>query len=277
MIGCSALAVEPTLDSAQTLFNKGQYQLAALEFERVVFKSTDKPLTARALIGKAYCKKALGDYNQALVTLNRINIRSLPDTLIYSTHYEKALCLYLLENFEGAESELAQLKYLVSDSSLMDNAAFLNILILNEQGEWSYAKLLFEEYLVKNNFSLEYLSLYNFLDNEKTFKKVKKGKTLSYIFPGLGQMYAGHFWRGLASLALNGLTLTYAVYSIASGYYMAGIFTGVALFTTFYTGGARHAEFLINKRNTEYTVAINKKIRETIAALEKNRHQNNNK
>ena len=201
-------------------------------------------------------------------TLSRIALKGASDSLVHHVMHQTALCNYLDGHFQGAENDLLQMKIEIKDSSLTNRSLFLKILVLNEQEKWAEARILFTDYLKLNHIAPDSAYLYDFIDNKKTFKSRKTARVLSSILPGSGQIYAGKFWRGMTSLALQGAAVAFGIQSFQTGYYVSAVFAGLPIFSTLYEGGGRHAVFLVAQHNREQKEKINMTIRAYILRIE---------
>jgi len=253
--------------TADSLYLSGNYNKAALAYERIIFLSSSDYERSNALLFKSYCYKKEQLYNDALKTLQRCNSLNTDDSIRYTLNKERALIAFLSGNYPDAESTLNLLDHSITDSSKHYEYLYLEILVLNELQQWGEAAELLKKYMHHKNLDTEseenkYLFMQPKLLNSKT------AKTLSFILPGSGQIYSGKLFRGLSSTILNGSAITYSMLSVEKGFYLSGIFTGFNLFMMFYTGGSRYAEYIANKENAKRVAAYNKKIRDFILTQE---------
>lgn len=252
--------VEAYLQQANQLFAQQQYTQAQLLYERVVFLSKHKTLTNEALLRKAYCHKLLKQFELAQETIERAELLPNQDSTNYLLLYEVALNAYLAKQYKQTLKFIDVLKSTVKDSNKVQSTMFLEILALNETYQWDKAKQLCARYIQLHQSNQDIEELYGFV-GKKTFKSIKKAKTLSWIFPGAGQMYAGVFWRGMSSSVLTLGSLTFGVFSVLNGYYVSGILTGLGMGRTFYTGGRRHAAYQTQRHNLKRIARYHQKIK----------------
>ena len=193
-------------------FEEGDYDVAALEFEKVAYiYSDDNNIRTQALLKKAECRKHENLFSMSLLTLNRVLFSNLDDSLILKVRYNQALIYYLKENYLLAENKLIQLKYQLNDTALLAQTDFLNILILNEQERWQESKVVFSRYLLWKNIALDSLVCYKFLEEKHFFKNEKFAKRISYLLPGSGQLYAGKTFQAITSVLLQAASALYFV------------------------------------------------------------------
>jgi len=81
------------------------------------------------------------------------------------------------------------------------------------------------------------------------YKSPKLAKTLSSVLPGMGQIYAGDFLKGLNALALNSLFGYIVVSDILQKDYWDFLFNSSFLFWRFYSGNRIEAEATAKGRN----------------------------
>ncbi|MCF8296716.1 MAG: hypothetical protein K9J13_04150 [Saprospiraceae bacterium] len=251
---------------ANEFFDKGNYKMAALEYERIVYNSDSSAERTVALLKKSYCLKMDNDFDGALSTLNRINTRGLNDSVRYLIYYEKALLSYLNGDYNSTSSEINKLEFFVEDSALTNQVLFLKILVLNEQGKWEESKDAFKRYSSAYNLNIDSDSLYNDIDD---LKSEKKARILSAIIPGSGQIYGGKPFNGITNIVLEGLSIAFTTYCFINGIYASGIITGTNYIFRFYIGGIKNSGNIVKKRNEFKTKKATKSIRDLILAQEK--------
>ncbi|OJJ14879.1 hypothetical protein BKI52_40705 [marine bacterium AO1-C] len=255
------------LQRAHQFFKNQQLTQAQLVYERVVFLSKSKTLQNEALLYKTYCHKQLKQFKEAQATIERAEVLPEQDSVNYILLYEASLTAYLAQEYKQSLKFIDILKTTVQDSSKIKSITFLEILALNETYQWEKAKQLCAQYIKDHQLEQDIDALYGFVD-KKPFKSIKKAKTLSWIFPGAGQMYAGAVGRGISSSVLTLGALTFGVFSAINGYYVSAFFTGLGLGRTFYTGGRRHAGYQVQQRNLKKIAAYHQKIKDFILKVE---------
>ena len=249
---------------ADSLFEKQQYYAAAIEYERLGFTANNNNEKTLALIKKSNCLNLIGKYEDAARCMGRVNYNNLPDTLIYKSKYQYAISAYLAKDFGNAESQLLQMQFFVPDSNITYTALPLFCLILNEQQKWAEAKIKLMDYVrlspspqaTKDSIYKEIELMYATKAIPK-MKSLKKAQTLSYILPGTGQMYAGYFWEGAASAAIQLAALSLTAYCVYVHYYVAAFVGGYSIFSKFYLGGINRLEYLVGKTNYERSRKFN--------------------
>ena len=229
---------------ATILYDKQSYDLSALKYEEIVYCSNNRDIVIKAKLGKAYCKKMQGNYSGALWELNRIAVdQLLNNSLKCSIYHEKALLNYLLDDFMEAEFMLNKMEYFVKDSLLVKNSNYLKCLVLAGLDKWDEVDVCIKTMLDTNKVKLAEYQEY------KKHKSLKKAKLLSYLFPGLGQVYAGSIVGGISSSLLQFGALGFTALSFYHGFYFSGALTGIPIFFSLFTGDKSHTVYLVNKRN----------------------------
>ena len=239
-----------------SLFNSYEFRAASMEYEYAGFFSESKMMRTEALLRKSECLKQMQLFEEAELTLGRLNYEDLPDTLVYRGHFQSALCSYLAGNFSNAESHLLQLNYFLHDTLLTRTSLPLFALVLNELEKWPEArsKLLLAVQQasipasVKDSLTANINDLYK-KKNLPHKKNLTKALIFSSILPGTGQIYAGYFWDGIASLLFNAATISFVGYNIATKYYFTTGSSLTNIFHMFYSGGLNRVDFLIKKKN----------------------------
>ncbi|MFH0864978.1 MAG: hypothetical protein V1904_02200 [Bacteroidota bacterium] len=255
---------------ADSIFNAGNYPLAALEYERIYFISDNLPEKSDALLKKSYCYKNLLQFDKATSTLNRIDLNDLSDSLQFLIRYEKALNSFLGGNYYDAQVFLFEIHHYTKDTVLPAKCLFLEILTENELQNWDEADSLFRLYLSVNDIIMDSSGLNAMLKRPNLLNQ-KTAKIISYFIPGSGQMMSGHIFRGMTSIIFQGSSAAFTYLSIKNGFYVSGFTIGLSIFQMFYTGGARYAYYLAEKKNVEKISKHNKKIRDFVLAFENTR------
>lgn len=243
------------LGSADSLLEAGNYLQARVAYERLLFHG--KSDANILLLKKSFCWKMEGKFDEAHSTLLRADLFKGTDSVKIMIYNELALDAYLAGKFNIALSTLQELHYYFPDQSTSISEA-LEILTLNQLFKWDEAEQKFISFLAKYALPDQYIYQKR---NRPKFKNPTKAETLSYIIPGSGQLYAGYPGHAITSLLIQGGLVTFTVYSFTNGYFFSGAFTGVALFSFFYNGGARHARDLAVRHNSEQLFRFNEKVK----------------
>ncbi|MFA6924849.1 MAG: hypothetical protein WC223_11425, partial [Bacteroidales bacterium] len=216
-----------SLNYANSLFLAGKYRDASIEYEKIIFESNDNIVRASAYLGRARSMKQLNQFGKAAQCLERVDYASITDSLHYLIRYENALCSYLSGNFENAESQFIQMNYFLKDTLLIQKSFLLQILTYDELQKWNESKNIAYKYISSLKLSPESKDSLSKIINEiyeyRNIPKLRnpvKAKTLSYIFPGLGHIYAGYPLEGIVSITLQGAAVTIGFYAIYYKYYI---------------------------------------------------------
>ena len=238
----------------------GNYQHAVIAYEYALFQGLPASKNSDVLIKSSMCLKQLGKYNQALMQLDAVNLYQEKDSVGFLMLYEYAVNALLANKPDLAFSKIQEAYYEINDSLGLAALAPFEILALNEMQRWEEAH---SKYL---QFAKRYAIVYDPYPEILAYKMKdpKKAITLSYWLPGVGQMYAGYFWKGFFSTILNIGLAGFSGWSIWNGYFFSGAFTGTALFYLSYNGGARYAEVLANQYNAQTANTFKAKVRNLI-------------
>ena len=239
---------------ADSLLQLGKYKEAALVYEYAYFNSNNQQDQVTFLLSKSFCEKKGNMYNEALNTLQRISLNNLSNQYRYIVWSQKALMNFLLNDYENARAELNNVKDNL-ELAYSDSILILEVLTLNQLGEWDLAKNTIMKY---PQYSALIDSLYQFTPR---LKNEKLALVLSGIVPGSGQIYAGYPAEGLLSIGFLAATLFGGYALFTNGFYFSSISSGGGLALRFYTGGARRAKYLAEKRNAIRTERFNNLIK----------------
>jgi tetratricopeptide (TPR) repeat protein len=258
---CIFLCASSSIDAqsnAWQLFEREQYLDAAVQFEFEVFKSKENDQRNDLLFMKYRCYKNLGEYDRALESIGRIRyVRS--DSVRARIGYEKSLLLYLQGEYNKSNLELQKIAQ--NPYSNVSALNILSVLVSIDQLRWEDTRTLISN---RDVFDLT-LEMEEYILPEKLKSKdVNKAENLSVI-PGLGQWYAGYFWRGATSGIIQAAIGGFMMYSLLEGYPLSGTLSGAAGLYTFNLGGARHAGELAEKKNKELALGIKQRFLQEIA------------
>jgi len=254
---------------ADSLMKRYEYALAAVYYEKTLFDQNQQVdtvssdslrlLTNTLLYQKIQCQKTLRVFEDAWQTAQRFDFNELNDTLQFKLRYEGALCGYLSQRYNEAYGQIQQTRFYIRDTTLTASLDVLEILTLNELERWEESKMIFARYVTRNQLTIQVDNLYDFL--KKKPKNPEKAQLLSFLLPGLGQIYAGYPKEGFVSVGLQALSLGFGVYHVLNHYYLIGFFTGAGLLQTFYFGGARRSGIMAEETNRKRKARNNQKIR----------------
>lgn len=229
---------------ADSLFGRSEYFEAAIAFEQEAFEAGRSVDRTVPLLKKAYCYKALGEYQEALDITSRIT-RYDSDSLRKMVMYERILLAYLLEDYPLAQNELIKwdLRFEEDDLQVLP----MKFLVQVSLGQIDEARALLNER--HEDLQLTVSQAASLLPEKWKLKNTRKAYNLSLFLPGVGQMYAGHFFKGVVSGTVQAGLVAFTAYHLYHGYFFSGGMTGAALLYTFYLGGARYAGQLAERNN----------------------------
>lgn len=242
---------------ADSLVKAGELNWALMEYERIIYATTDNVVRTNALLKKSECYILLQDFKSAEKNLQRIFYSGLSDSLQYKAHYNAAFYAYLNKNYNQSISELVIIDNFLPDS-IKTQSYILYALVLNENREWEKAKEKLQQwtnYTYANNTILRdsIINKISELYNSKNYPKYKspeKAHLYSSFVPGLGQLYSGYLADAIFSVLMQLTGIGVAAYGIlVAKYYVTGFVLGYGIFQRFYISGTKRAEFLAKKHN----------------------------
>ena len=179
---------------ADSLMAAGEYEWAAVEYERCVYLSESREATRTALERKAECFKRAGNYRRAADALERY-------ASSYADFRQLALCRYLDGDFTSAAFTVDRCEMI--HDTLGEDMLLIRLLALNEQALYDSAhaagRALAARHLEATGEDIGPLvdSLYS---RSPRLKSESLGWYLS-LLPGLGHVYAGEYVLGTVNLA----------------------------------------------------------------------------
>lgn len=224
------------------LFKEEKYFDAVTELKRLNLFDKEKSYAyeSNLLIGRSY--KEGGKFSEALRYFTLAEMAAFSDSDVYeakisairvnilrrTTGQALRLSDQLLEDtrFKGRTNEIFYWKgwtYIFAD-------------------EWDKAAEQFEK--IKND------SLKNLCERVSADKySITTAKILSYIIPGAGQIYTGHYFSGLLSLGWNVLWGYLTIKAFVDNRIFDGFVIGNFLWLRFYTGNLQNAEKFTREEN----------------------------
>lgn len=244
------------------LINKGEYQSALIEIERVMFFNKHQ-VDSRLYSNKLLCYRGLGDFEEGIFEYEV----EYPEVVkcMDDVNMQAALLYYLTSNNQRALNVLDNVLQKGGKNDIQRKAQVLKGIINLKEGQLQVAESIFRESSsLKKNEGL-YESNLNILREMKEQKR--KSPSLARILsiiPGGGYLYTNHKGSALTAFIINSL-LGYATYtSIKSkNYGVAGIcgFLGLSFYIGNINGAGRSAT---RYNDRQYNASIRK--------LESNNH-----
>jgi tetratricopeptide (TPR) repeat protein len=251
---------------ADSLFASKRYFEASIEYQRAIFNQPAPGLLAEARYQKALCYRHLGRYEDALKELNQIGLFSLEDSLKTGVLYEKAFNLMLSEDHSEALMNIQRIREKQLPQTTRHNLQPLKIIILNNNRQWQKAEQTFRNWIASRTLNndekarwKDTLSLLYSEDNLPKNYSQERARNWSRFIPGAGHAYAGHPWEGAASFLLNGAAIGLGIHQIWKGYYFTAYVAGFGVFYKTYFGGMERAANLASLEKENEMEAFNKK------------------
>lgn len=248
------------LNTADSLFNVKQYFKASIVAEFILFDSDNIHERRRAIQIKIASLKKLAKFIELDKFIVSCYTQTMTEDLRYELLYEEILTKFILRDYK----EVIQLSKFYPVDSLKKAILIdvLNIISLNELQQWAEANSLWNTFLTKNR--LQDTLVNKLYTKVPQFKSEKRANTYSAIIPGLGQIYAGKPFEGVASFLFQSGSLFLGIKWWSLGYKIASISIGGSTFSAFYDGGKKRAKMLIKNYNSiklfEYNNYLNKQI-----------------
>ncbi len=246
LLNSSFLLCQETLkeqyDYSLNLYNQEKYFEAVTELKRLNFFDNEKnyAFQSNLLIGLSF--KEGGKYSDALKYLTLAEINAVNDSDLYEAKINQVRINILRRTTEQAQR---QLDVLQRDNRFKNRSNEINYwrgwtYIFAD--EWDKAAAQFAE--IKND------SLQSLCKNVSADKyNVTTAKILSYIIPGAGQFYTGHYFSGILSLGWNVLWGYLTVKAFADERIFDGLIIGNFLWLRFYVGNIQNAEKFAKEDN----------------------------
>ncbi|HEY9082936.1 MAG TPA: hypothetical protein VIN73_06360 [Vicingaceae bacterium] len=247
-------------EKAEKYFNKKNYTYAALEYERLIYLTSNEVFKNQLLLKKSYCYKLDTNYQASIETLSRINFNALNIEMQDTVLYERSLSYYLLGDFKNAFYNLELINI-----NKMNHSIYLYLLTLNELERWDEAQQIFLKHIEKHDLDSSYQEIYSNINTKE--KKHNVSIVLSHVVPGFGYFILGKPKEAFTSMLLNTLTGYYTVSSFIGGYYATGVIIGIPFFLRFYFGGIRNLKNIIKEKEMKRKIELNQYLKEKIIEI----------
>jgi len=248
--GRSCTAGKGSLDVAENLFQKGQYDEAITEYKRHLFHFPEDPQRGVVLYktGISFLNNAQWDHARA--HLSAAEKQAGPDERL---RYQSQLRIgqsFLSQNRPEQAKEV--LRDLLRDP-----------IVAREKDRVAEVQYWLGTCALKSGDWVEALGTFHWLEREvsegafasqgqQLSRAAQEGYQLSHrsptlaavfstVIPGSGQIYCGHLWDGLFSLALNASVGYLTVDAFGDGRRLDGVLLASLLWSRFYFGGQKNA------------------------------------
>ena len=240
---------------ADSLFSAGHFQLSGLEYEWLIYSSSDRATEARAVLGRVQSYKQLGLYELALDYIDKANMFGLPDSTSANIIYESLLINYLSESYPEIQSRYLMGRQVLKTSRFDKTAKLLLCLGYLKSGDWDKVTESARSFLiadVNTDSGDSLISVFEGLYEPGNIPRMKNPNTariLSMIIPGSGQIYSGYIGDGFLNFGLHLAALGGAGIAFSQGLFITGWLGGFGLLQKLYFGGVKRAEELAKQRN----------------------------
>lgn len=199
-------------------------------------------------------------YNNAIATIERINLRNPSNPLFAKKAYQLAFCQYMAGNYQDAIGTIDLYNSMLADDiECKQKLLKLKVFSHNHLFEFEEARKTLGELKKHTDEDLSINQIQSLYDDAPNYKNPEKAKHLS-ILPGLGQVYCGDFFEGSMNFLLNASALGFGAWQVYSGYYFTGYVVGITLLQKFHSGGQHRAQILARQKNRENALKFNVKI-----------------
>ncbi len=239
---------------ADSLFEAGNYFDAITEYKRLLFFDGRKMygFYGNFMIGLAY--KYGGFYENSIKHFKLAESFSPMPSEKYRILEQIARVNILRGTTEVALEILNNLERELTDLQLKNRIRYWKGWAFMFSDDWENALKEFN----KINSGKELAKICNDVINRKY--SVTFARLISYILPGAGQFYTGHYISGLMSLGMNVLWGYFTVQAFIADRVFDGIVIGNLLWFRFYRGNYQNAEKFARQKNIKIANEALKKI-----------------
>lgn len=229
---------------AVSLYNTGNYFDAVTEFKRLNFfdKQKEYAYTSNLVIGKSY--KEGGKYSEALKYFTLAEMAAVNDSDLFDAKIQTVKVNILRRSIPGALRLLDLMEGNEAFKDRKQDIIYWRGWAYMFGSRWNDAA---EAFAATGNDSLKALCEKVSTDQYN----VTTSKLMSFIIPGAGQFYTGHYFSGLLSLGWNALWGYLTVRAFIDDRIFDGIIIGNFLWLRFYSGNIQNAAKFAESENIE--------------------------
>jgi tetratricopeptide (TPR) repeat protein len=220
-------------------FENGNYEVAVVEYNRLLFFSTEVEEKAMLNFNIGWCYYYLEAWNLSANYFDYAYETATSDSLQMEAVFGKVRTLMRTGDWSLALIELASFS---AESDYQNKIALYEGVCQFKLGNFSRSKTLFLSMIAEGD-TASRQQIEWFFNEKKYLMKPNPNRAmmLSFMFPGTGQLYAGDLKNGFNSLALNGLLIGLGV-NIALNLTILDAMVSVAPWIQrYYVGGGKGA------------------------------------
>lgn len=231
------------LNYADSLFNSENYFDAITEYKRLMFFDTSKSFSFIGNLMIAKCYKAGGKYDDAIKYFSKAEISAKDYKEKYTAKIGIVKSNILRRTINRALQVLNEMEISYEFSQMRDSINYWKGWAYIFNDDWKNAKICFDNF--------EKGHLLSRVSNDVLREKcsVTFAKFISYIVPGVGQIYTGNILSGIMSMAYNALFGYLTIKAFSEDRFFDGVVIGSLLWLRFYRGNIQNAEKFAVEKN----------------------------
>jgi tetratricopeptide (TPR) repeat protein len=254
---------------ADQLYTQGEYQLAALEYGRILFEAGDTLGHAEEALKLARCRQILGDVQGALLLYGYL-AEGLPDGDARAEALLGAGSVYSdLGDYGYASQAYERASETTLDSDLVYRAQVLSALTPLHSFQWSESESqlarLSRSWTGERGLFAEDLTRLAHSGEDLSHRSPFLCGLSSAVLPGSGQMLCGHTKDGIISLAMTAATGALFYLSLEEENTSTSVLLGwisLSFYGANIYGGSRAAEYYNSQRRRELLQEVYDKVEE---------------
>lgn len=244
------------------MLQAGQYRMAGIEYERLLFRTPGGEVADRALLKKSVALKLQSRFEDAYLNLLRANFFGPSDSLNNQLRYEAVVNAFLAKRYDDAYNQYLQFRYFSKDTLLVDQSSIFVILGLNASQRWDEAEKELSQLNDKYDLGLNVSQLYAPAHRPR-IRNLKKQQLAIMLIPGIVLIREGEVAAGLLSVTLKAATAAWMYHEFISEFYLNTVAAG-GMYYLFYSGSSESAVTAIKDNNERKLSEYNKKLTNSI-------------
>lgn len=243
--------IQSTFRFANQLYENAEYSNAIEVYKRILFFDEDGTYGPKVYRNIADCLYLTENFSESANYYELAYFVEPDDSIKTDIVLQKASCYLLDKDYLSAQEELFVLENDISPSQKL-TGQFYEAMLSFALEDFEQSERIFKE-IAEDSLAVHEI----FRTNDKVSKfSPKKAKTLSIIFPGLGQFYAGDIKNGINSMLLTSALFYLGVRSAINTSFLDAAVSVIPWFQRYYTGGFNKAETIAIAKKQQRRYAV---------------------
>jgi TM2 domain-containing membrane protein YozV len=243
--------------TADSYYRNHDFEMAELYYSRAAYEENNSDIQTQYIFKRIEILLQNKQAGKAFKVINAIPLDGLQDSTRIEVLYKSALCAFFSEDYIECNAKLLLLEQIYPNQQNSAKVKILNVLLLNEQGQYEAAREKLLSYISTDSSLSNDLQLIQLKKADSIYLKSqvpklvneKKAITLNIGSVGFGYFYAGYIGEGISSFIFQTSGLGLAALAFVNGYYATGILAPLTIYNYFHGGSIKRIEYLVTRDN----------------------------